>query len=466
MQVRNRICATLTLTMATFFGGYMVALPEAKAQAPPKIKDEDRPRGYKPAPPEVRAKLHANSLKRNGDRVAKFPVVTAPSWDCRDLGIVLPVNDQGNCGSCYLVSSADGCSMALIKAGKLPLDTSKGRLSSQFGLDCKNFGGCGGGDEAEVIDYIMKSGFPLTSDYGPYTARPGRCKTGDSVHTIANYGFCTPAQQQGVASTQDMKNSIAQYGPISIAFDASGCNGYQWPNVMKGGGRNVNHAVLCIGWRTATTGKTEFLGMNQWGAWGGPGGTFWIEEGSYSWGTEAIWIDGGAAPPPPPPPPPPPGPGAPVITSALTVSASIGASFSYQIVASNAPTAFAASGLPNGLTVNTSTGHISGTPTVASVSNVTLIAANSAGAGTATLVVTVGAGPVPGAVSIVLTDEQVQHVLDQSGGIRVTKDMTLQQLIDVLQKSPAAKREDDRIKVLERGITLILDRLDKQGSKP
>ena len=47
----------------------------------------------------------------------------------------------------------------------------------------------------------------------------------------------------------------------------------------------------------------------------------------------------GSSPPPPPPPPP---PSVPTITSANTATATVGSAFSYQITATNSPTATAA----------------------------------------------------------------------------------------------------------------------------
>ena len=82
---------------------------------------------------------------------------------------------------------------------------------------------------------------------------------------------------------------------------------------------------------------------------------------------------------------------APVISSATTANGVVSQAFSYQITASNSPTSFAASGLPTGLTVNTSTGIISGTPTAAGTSNATISATNSAGTGSAALTLTVTA---------------------------------------------------------------------------
>ena len=76
------------------------------------------------------------------------------------------------------------------------------------------------------------------------------------------------------------------------------------------------------------------------------------------------------------------GDSAPAITSALSATGTIGAAFNYQITAyANGPTSFNAAGLPAGLTVNTVTGLISGTPTTAGIASVTISAANASGAG-------------------------------------------------------------------------------------
>lgn len=94
-------------------------------------------------------------------------------------------------------------------------------------------------------------------------------------------------------------------------------------------------------------------------------------------------------------------PAAPVITSLLTASGQVGNAFSYQITASNSPTSFNATGLPTGLSINTVTGAITGTPTANGISNVTISATNTGGTGSATLVLTVVA--VPPTITSVLT---------------------------------------------------------------
>jgi Lamin Tail Domain/CotH kinase protein/Putative Ig domain/Bacterial TSP3 repeat len=87
--------------------------------------------------------------------------------------------------------------------------------------------------------------------------------------------------------------------------------------------------------------------------------------------------------------------GPPVINSALTLSGITGDSLSYQITATRFPSSYAATGLPAGLTVNTVTGRISGTPLVSGTFPITLSAENTAGSSTAVLQLTIAAsGPL------------------------------------------------------------------------
>jgi len=82
----------------------------------------------------------------------------------------------------------------------------------------------------------------------------------------------------------------------------------------------------------------------------------------------------------------------PVITSAITATGDAGTAFSYQVVGTNIPTSYGATGLPAGLSINTNSGLISGTPTAAGTFTVTLGATNSAGTGSATLTLTIRTG--------------------------------------------------------------------------
>jgi len=95
---------------------------------------------------------------------------------------------------------------------------------------------------------------------------------------------------------------------------------------------------------------------------------------------------------------------APVISSSLAESGTVGVAFNYQITASSIPTSFIATGLPTGLSVNTTTGAITGAPAGAGTSNVSISATNGSGTGTAaTLVITVS--PSGGGVTNLLSED-------------------------------------------------------------
>jgi hypothetical protein len=79
----------------------------------------------------------------------------------------------------------------------------------------------------------------------------------------------------------------------------------------------------------------------------------------------------------------------PVITSAKTALAIADSSFNFQVIATNAAYHYTATGLPNGLSINTGTGVISGAPATAGTFPVVVTATNALGTATDTLVITV-----------------------------------------------------------------------------
>lgn len=280
------------------------------------------PRGHKTPADGVLAARHAQAFQRHGHRNQALPTAVPVTFDCRTMGWVGSVQNQGNCGSCWDVSATGVITNAYIKAGRAKADGSF-VLSPQYVLDgCGGpNGGCDGDDAPTVLDMAKTKGLPLESEYGPYTASPGPCKyTAQTLYTISDWGYCTPAQSKGVASTQDIKNCMVRYGPLSTAVVADS----SWDNYTGGvmpftrsAPRFVDHDVSIIGWDDGkvvpgTGTRGAWLVLNQWGSAWGEKGCCWIGYGSAQIGTEAAFVSVAALPPPPPPPPPDP------VTGAIT----------------------------------------------------------------------------------------------------------------------------------------------------
>lgn len=289
----------MALPLILMAGLFALGKP-AQLQPAPVVKHG---RGYVAPPKAVLDARHAAAKARHGLRMKALPKAAAPAFDCRTLGYVPPIKDQGPCGSCYQFSGADTCEMSFMRAGSMPV--ASGGLAEQYGMDCHNWGGCNGGDEAQVIDWCKTNGIPSTADYGPYYATSGNCqlKPGTKLWQISDWGYCRADQGGGVASVGEIKNAISTYGPVSVAVDASGFDSYSG-GVMTGVGHQIDHAVIIVGWDDAKGPNGAWIVRNQWGTGWGEKGYAWIAYGAYDIGTEAIWVTSTAIPPPPPPGPP------------------------------------------------------------------------------------------------------------------------------------------------------------------
>ena len=79
----------------------------------------------------------------------------------------------------------------------------------------------------------------------------------------------------------------------------------------------------------------------------------------------------------------------PYINSVSAVTGTLGTPFAFTVTATATPTTFTATGLPPGLSINSSTGIITGTPTAPGTYTVSVFVANAGGSATSTLTITI-----------------------------------------------------------------------------
>jgi len=101
------------------------------------------------------------------------------------------------------------------------------------------------------------------------------------------------------------------------------------------------------------------------------------------------------------------------VTNPGNQTGTVGTAASLQIKASDSATGqtltYSAAGLPAGLSISSSTGLISGTPTTAATSSVTVTVTDGTGAkGTASFTWTIGTGNLPGACHVTYAPNQWQ----------------------------------------------------------
>jgi len=191
-------------------------------------------------------------------------VVAAPeSVDWRQKGVVLPVKNQGQCGSCWAFSAVSALeSLNAIKNGNLV------SLSEQQLVDCAGaYGneGCNGGLMDTAFAYVRDKGICASADY-PYTARDGTCKESrcTAAFKISGYGQIPEGDEK--LQLQAIANS-----PVSVSVEA-GTFAFQF---YSGGvlddpscGKRLDHGITAVGY-DMTAPKPYYIVRNSWGSsWG------------------------------------------------------------------------------------------------------------------------------------------------------------------------------------------------------
>jgi len=209
-----------------------------------------------------------HTIGGNSKSVDAATSTTVPaSVDWTTQGVVTPVKNQGQCGSCWAFSATGAieCRYA-IAHGVL------NSLSEQQLVDCSfpegNLG-CDGGEMDSVYANEKKEGGLCTETEYPYKGVDGKCEAstcGTKYNPITGFTDVTVKDEQALLDA-----SVS--GCVSVAIEADQfAFQYYSSGVLTGTcGTSLDHGVLVVGYGTET--GTEYWKVkNSWGtSWGEDG---------------------------------------------------------------------------------------------------------------------------------------------------------------------------------------------------
>ncbi|KAG9395181.1 Papain family cysteine protease [Carpediemonas membranifera] len=187
-----------------------------------------------------------------------------------DRRTLVGVWDQGQCGSCWAHSAAEGLYGQILRYSKTGHP-----ISRQWINDCSTAGqGCYGGDELEAYRIMAhnKDIVPLERAY-PYNINNNKCRAVTANPAIA-YGTNAKPLVTGVkvipeGNEDALKHAIATVGPVTIGVcvneDFMNSHDRVIHTAQKCTAADIEHAILAIGYGVDdVTGEEYWLVQNSW----------------------------------------------------------------------------------------------------------------------------------------------------------------------------------------------------------
>jgi Pyruvate/2-oxoacid:ferredoxin oxidoreductase delta subunit len=220
---------------------------------------------------EFSQRLMKNLTYRAPDNTQYVMNVPNGDVDWRQKGVITPVKDQGQCGSCWAHSADEAVESfnMISKGGSLMT------LSVQQCTACTyTYNGCDGGwpHDAYVNAIQDRNGIDLDSAYPYNIAMAGTCKfgpTGNADQPVTNdKGYISPKAGQ-------LQNLLDSTGPVSVCVAAESWQTYTG-GILKSCPGSVDHCVQAVGYTTSGA-EPYWLVRNSWGTGWGYSGYIYLD---------------------------------------------------------------------------------------------------------------------------------------------------------------------------------------------
>lgn len=217
------------------------------------------------------------------------PLPAAFDWREEMPACVGGIKDQGKCGSCWAVSTAEAFSDRLCLARHAAGQTSGFEMMSALDLiacdrKCEHpllrrgcNMGCQGGFPSTAWEFVQKKGLHSDSclpyDLSKQLLCPMHCADKSSLRTDPAQKTWSTFKTQGPHGLRELLND----GPITAVFTVyqdfmNYSSGIYEHNKSKKNRKIGYHAVKVVGWGTADDGTQFLICQNSWGpAWGEDG---------------------------------------------------------------------------------------------------------------------------------------------------------------------------------------------------
>lgn len=224
------------------------------------------------------------------------------SFDLRATDAAIPVRDQGDFGTCWVMAATGSLESNILHLEGAPVDFSENNLANHQASRL-DYEGMAPGEIAAA--YYARWEGPVLESSDPYPRRDGSPDCLRAVRHVQEVLFL-PERAPGTQDNAAVKWAVSTRGAVDAAIDMDLAPQYKFWNAetsayYNGSRSELDHHVLCVGWddaypaedfATRPPGDGAFLVKNSWGRDFGERGYFWVSYYDVSFGKAMAVFDG------------------------------------------------------------------------------------------------------------------------------------------------------------------------------